>query len=649
MKISVIVPCYNAITKIKECLYSLENQTLDNKLFEVIFVDDCSSDGTYQFLKNYVKSKHNFQVFKLNQNSGSPSKPRNFGVKKAKGEFVFFFDADDSLFNDTLESLYKCTLNNNVDIVRGYFLTDNGEEKKEFNRLDVDFNKLEYLEKIKTIVNKQSLTAIQLVRKTLLDNIKWREDIRMGEDILFALEVFSRTEKIYYLDHPTFIYNQKVDPTRLSSTQTYGKRELVNHLAVWKGAEDILTKVGLSFYELRLRIAIQSVIFALLKFYTHDIDRQLFSQLSKVISDNIHYMQLNKFSSKFIDIIEAIKNNQYDLCFELIKPKLLIAGYDLKFIKPAVPFLEKYYSIQIDEWSGHEIHDPENSKKLLDWADIIFCEWLLGNAVWYANNKKEHQKLIVRLHRFELTTKYIGLVDTSKIDKLITVSYYFYEKTLEILSIARSKVTIISNYLLLENYIPYNGEDKLYNIGMIGILPIRKGYYNSLTILKKLVDKDTKYKLHIYGKHPSELSWIKNNAVEMEYYDKCDVFIKNNNLSNNVVFHGWSDISKEVGKIGYVLSVSDDEEIPESFHIAPAEAFAVGNIGLFLPWRGVEYIYPKEYILKDVDSITSYIIDSNQDYNKFKENAKLGYRYIKENYSIEKFCHNFFNLLSSTF
>ncbi len=646
MKIYVIVPCYNAITKIKECLHSLENQTLENKLFEVIFVDDCSNDGTYQFLSNYVKSKYNFHVFKLNKNSGSPSKPRNFGVKKAKGEFIFFLDADDSLLDDTLESLYKCTLTNNVDIVRGYFLTDNGKEKKEFNRLDSNFNNLEYLEKIKTIVNKQSLTAIQFVRKSLLKDIKWREDIRMGEDILFTLEVFSKTEKIYYLDHPTFIYNQKVDPTRLSSTQTYGKRELTNHLAVWKGAEDILKKVGLSFYELRLRIAIQSIIFALLKFYTHDIDRQLFSQLSKVVSDNIHYMQLNKFGSKFVDIIEAIKNNQYDLCFELIKPKMLIAGYDLKFIKPAVPFLEKYYSIQVDEWTGHELHDPQRSKNLLEWADIIFCEWLLGNAVWYANNKKDHQKLIVRLHRFELTTKYIGLIDTSKIDKLITVSYYFYEKTLERLSIERSKVTVISNYLLLENYIPYDGEDKLYNIGMIGILPIRKGYYNSLIILNELIKVSSKYKLHIYGKNPDELSWIKNNPVEMEYYDKCSNFIKENALQEHVVFHGWCDISKEVGKIGYILSVSDDEEIPESFHIAPAEAFAVGNIGLFLPWRGIEYIYPKEYILNDVNNIASYIIDCNHDYNKFKENAKIGYRYVNENYSIEIFCEKIIRLIS---
>lgn len=646
MKISVIVPCYNAISKIDNCLKSLESQTLAKHFFEVIFVDDCSNDGTYQFLRNYVKSKTNFHVFKLNKNSGSPSKPRNFGVTKAKGEFIFYLDSDDALIEDTLESLYEFTLSNDVDVVRGYFLTDNGEEKKEFNRLNLSFNKLGYLEKIRTIVSKQSLTAIQFVRKSLLKDIKWREDIRMGEDILFTLEVFSKTEKIYYLDHPTFIYNQKVDPTRLSSTQTYGKRELKNHLVVWKGAEDILTKVGLSFYELRLRIAIQSVIFALLKFYTHDIDRQLFSQLSKVVSDNIHHMQLNKFSSKFVDIIEAIKNNEYDLCFELIKPKMLIAGYDLKFIKPAVPFLEKYYSIQVDEWTGHELHDPQRSKNLLEWADVIFCEWLLGNAVWYANNKKAHQKLIIRLHRFELTTKYINLIEKSKIDKIIAVSPYYYEKIIEKIKIKRSQVTVVPNYLLVDKYISYDNEDKLYNLGMIGILPSGKGFYEGLKVLCGLVKNNSKYKLNVYGKTVNDLPWIKNNKEEVEYFDKCTSYIRDNNLSDNVIYHGWCDMYTEVGKNGYILSLSKNDELFESFHLAPAEGFVAGGIGLFLPWRGVEYIYPKEYILNDVNSITSYILDCNADYNKFKENAKIGYRYVKENYSIERFCAYILRILN---
>lgn len=642
MKISVIIPCYNAITKINECLSSLESQALDNDLFEVIFVDDCSNDGTYKFLHNYAKSRSNFHVFKLNKNSGSPSKPRNFGVKKAKGEFIFFLDADDSLFSDTLEKFYECALKNDTDIIRGYLISDNGSVQKEFNRLDDSFNSLEYLEKIKVLVNKQTLTPPQLIRKKLLKdfNIIWREDIRMGEDIIFALNLFANTKKIHYLDHPTYLYNQKIDPTRLSSTQTYGKRELKNHLIVWENAEKVLSKVGLSFYELRLRIAIQSVIFALLKFYTHDIDKELFSQLSKVVAENIHHMQLNKFSYKFSEIIDAIKNDQYDICMELIKPRLLIAGYDLKFIIPAIPFLEKYYVIKVDEWTGHEIHDIEKSKELLKWADIIWCEWLLGNAVWYANNKLSHQKLVVRVHRFELTTKYINLLDYSKVDILFAVSVYFYEKIIEKTGISRSKVRLLPNYLILDNYNKYDDAEKVYNIGMIGILPSKKGFYKSLEILKLLLNEDKRFKLHIYGKTPKDIPWIMNDKKEIDYYSKCDDFIESNQLIDNIIYHGWCDIPKEVGKIGYILSLSENEELFESFHLAPAEAFAAGNIGLFLPWRGVEYIYPKEYIFNNFNEIVEYISETNNDFDKFKKNSLLGMGFVNKNYSIDVFCKN---------
>ena len=55
----------------------------------------------------------------------------------------------------------------------------------------------------------------------------------------------------------------------------------------------------------------------------------------------------------------------------------MIAGHDLKFIKPLVPKLELCYEVEIDEWSGHDSHDIEKSKKYLNWADYIWCEWLL--------------------------------------------------------------------------------------------------------------------------------------------------------------------------------------------------------------------------------------------------------------------------------
>ena len=79
--------------------------------------------------------------------------------------------------------------------------------------------------------------------------------------------------------------------------------------------------------------------------------------------------------------------------------RILIAGHDLRFIKAFNRrFKEKGYCVEFDQWRGHNNHDLAGSKHLLESADVIICEWCLGNVVWYSQNKKPHQKLIVRFH-----------------------------------------------------------------------------------------------------------------------------------------------------------------------------------------------------------------------------------------------------------
>ena len=80
------------------------------------------------------------------------------------------------------------------------------------------------------------------------------------------------------------------------------------------------------------------------------------------------------------------------------KTKLLIAGHDFKFAVELIKYFEELnsFEIKIDKWNGHNSHNLRKSKKLLDWADIIFCEWCLGNAVWYSKNNNKNKKLILK-------------------------------------------------------------------------------------------------------------------------------------------------------------------------------------------------------------------------------------------------------------
>ena len=113
MKISVIVAAYNAEKYVAETLESIGNQSIDD--YEVIVVNDGSSDGTIEILRDYEKRFHNMSV--IDKENGGPSSARNAGLDRAKGEFVYFFDADDILELDALEALYERAIERHADLV----------------------------------------------------------------------------------------------------------------------------------------------------------------------------------------------------------------------------------------------------------------------------------------------------------------------------------------------------------------------------------------------------------------------------------------------------------------------------------------------------------------------------------------------------
>jgi len=101
--VSVIVPFYNAEPYIKTCLDVLLKQDFIRP-FEIIMVDDSSSDNTQNIIKKYNIS--NLKLYSLEKNSG-PAAARNLGLKKAKGKYIFFLDVDDTVSPNILTTLYN--------------------------------------------------------------------------------------------------------------------------------------------------------------------------------------------------------------------------------------------------------------------------------------------------------------------------------------------------------------------------------------------------------------------------------------------------------------------------------------------------------------------------------------------------------------
>lgn len=324
------------------------------------------------------------------------------------------------------------------------------------------------------------------------------------------------------------------------------------------------------------------------------------------------------------------------------KANLLFAGHDMKFATKIIESFEgsERYNVRIDNWKGHTSYDYVHSKECLEWADIIVCEWGLGNVVWYSQHKKENQRLIVRIHAQEKFTNYHHDFTIENIERFIVVSPWMFEEFHRILGIPRSKMVVISNYLDSESLDKPKWDDYLFNLGFIGMNPKLKRLDRALEIFELLWERDKRFKLYLKGKKPSDLKWLMNREDEKIYFEQLFEKIENSQWKDNVIFEGYgNDIADFLRNIGFVLSTSDHE----SFHLASAEGMASGAIPVVLNWPGCTHIYPSEFILKDTKEASEYIynkvLNSEHGDNSFVKS------YVSDRYDYSLVCKKWHEII----
>lgn len=104
MNISVIIPVYNGAKYIEKCLDSVYNQGLKHDSFEILAINDGSTDDTAEIIKAYSKKVDNINL--INKENGGVSSARNVGIDSARGDFVLFLDADDELVKGSLQMVH---------------------------------------------------------------------------------------------------------------------------------------------------------------------------------------------------------------------------------------------------------------------------------------------------------------------------------------------------------------------------------------------------------------------------------------------------------------------------------------------------------------------------------------------------------------
>ncbi len=201
IKVSVIVPAYNASLYLKTCLDSLVKQTLQE--IEIIVINDGSSDHTASIIRDYQK-KYKQIVFVDNKKNMGIGKSRNIGLAKARGKYIGFLDSDDYVSVDAYDKYYHFCEENKLDFMYSHYYKV-FENKIEFFKTDViSFTNVYADPSILTKVDYGPCN--KLLRKDIIDkyqlrfpeNIKYEDMPFIAQNLFYASRVGHFEDANYY-------------------------------------------------------------------------------------------------------------------------------------------------------------------------------------------------------------------------------------------------------------------------------------------------------------------------------------------------------------------------------------------------------------------------------------------------------------------
>ena len=263
--VSVIIPLYNTEKYIAECLDSLLIQTFQD--FEVIVVDDCSTDESVNIVEDYV-SKFNgrLTLTKTEKNSGGGGYiPRNLGLNFARGEYVIFLDSDDFLLGTALETLFTKAKKYDADVVyssiyynvvepNDVYLYRDGlgrkrfrekiEDKMEFTADNTDKIFQEFLTPGSGEGNFRAPWSKFVKRELLIQNKILFPDIVTGGDCVWCINVYAYSKRFLRLPIPLYFYRSYSAESISRKKRTPSEQSFywASSFVAWLKSLNVLTK-----------------------------------------------------------------------------------------------------------------------------------------------------------------------------------------------------------------------------------------------------------------------------------------------------------------------------------------------------------------------------------------------------------------------
>lgn len=241
MKISIVIPVYNAERFVEKSYTSILNQDLQD--FEIIYIDNNSSDQSVTRIK--ILEENDSRVHLYHESNQGAGAARNKGLSRAKGVYVYMFDVDDEIYPNALNRMIgvldqypdiKAVFGKMVKSSKGITQTIKPEDETHTVIFkDPPFWGIRWFEDLKTVVGPPAF----LYRKSVLETLGgYNEALRIGEDTALDIDL-GMTQKIGYLDTYVYLYYKHG-----TSSLEQSKKNEVQIFNLWKR----LTLSNLPFY-----------------------------------------------------------------------------------------------------------------------------------------------------------------------------------------------------------------------------------------------------------------------------------------------------------------------------------------------------------------------------------------------------------------
>ena len=207
------MPVYNMKEYISDAIDSFCNQTLKNK--ELICIDDCSTDGSYELLKQYAHDNNNIVVYRMEENCGA-GPARNKGISLASGIYLAFLDADDKYIDiDALEKMVSYSMNHNCDLCGGLIQRQFGSGIELYERFRNSFNdNRDSLEIFPDSIRDVYFYQGYIYRSDFIKSNGIRfPALRRYQDPPFFVEVMLKADRMYALNTEMYLHRECVYKT----------------------------------------------------------------------------------------------------------------------------------------------------------------------------------------------------------------------------------------------------------------------------------------------------------------------------------------------------------------------------------------------------------------------------------------------------